>query len=480
MSKEGRGGSENQQKHRHRHGDGEKRHHRAHDRDENRRRSSHKGHRKRSRSREGSRERLIEEAVPGHDQHGPPNYMMTGGAGPKGTLPTDDLTVAHPHPHSGHPRQPNLQPARAGIPHSPSRRRFGPDGTTPFGELPKKTADVGLAAHFRNTYRHIKAEHEAGYRSRSAIEKAVDGFRGKAPGAPPVHELEKLRKNDNRHQTDERLRDYDSRKDHFQHRGNHEGRRRRHKRTHDQVEDRGKHDRRKPNRKDGKANRDKDLPRLPTSYAPRESSCCPVKSPTHPRAPSPPPYVRHSELYGLTPSPTPAIHVEYATPPSPSRGAATSARSVSRSRSTTPLYPGTPRGRSRTSSPVVPMPQTVSPPPPPMPGTIPKRPVSSLPPPVPSEPHRVTSDRTALLDEISSGSFNLKPVRSPKGETKATYPQTSHSRDVEERERLQTWSDASDEDDGNESERRRALMETIEAQLADNIAVRFGRIPSVR
>jgi hypothetical protein len=76
---------------------------------------------------------------------------------------------------SRHRSPPHLRAERVRASHSPSRRT-GPDGT-PFGALPKKKG--GLAAHVLNTYRHIKAEQEAGHRSKGVLEKALDGWMGK-------------------------------------------------------------------------------------------------------------------------------------------------------------------------------------------------------------------------------------------------------------------------------------------------------------
>jgi hypothetical protein len=90
-----------------------------------------------------------------------PELSMTGGAGSAGTLSPMDQ-----HRRSRSRRR------------SPTRRH-GPDGKTPFGELPKRVAGMGFGAHFVNTYRHIKAEHEAGHRSRGGLEKRVDNWRGR-------------------------------------------------------------------------------------------------------------------------------------------------------------------------------------------------------------------------------------------------------------------------------------------------------------
>lgn len=61
-------------------------------------------------------------------------------------------------------------------------------------------------------------------------------------------------------------------------------------------------------------------------------------------------------------------------------------------------------------------------------------------------------------------------------ESDAAYSETLQSRDVEERERRQTWSHTSDPDEDNESERRRALKETLEAQFAEGSSGKDGRV----
>ncbi|KAI4680215.1 uncharacterized protein J4E88_006107 [Alternaria novae-zelandiae] len=62
----------------------------------------------------------------------------------------------------------------------------GPDGT-PFGSLPeyksKGGIGMGLGDHIMATYRHIKAEHEAGHRTKGALENAIDGMRKKKTDA---------------------------------------------------------------------------------------------------------------------------------------------------------------------------------------------------------------------------------------------------------------------------------------------------------
>jgi hypothetical protein len=72
---------------------------------------------------------------------------------------------------------PDPRPGQVGASHSPTRKKnLGPDGT-PFGQLPKYTAKPGLALgfrdHVRNTYKHIKAEHDAGHRQKGVLEKML-------------------------------------------------------------------------------------------------------------------------------------------------------------------------------------------------------------------------------------------------------------------------------------------------------------------
>lgn len=77
---------------------------------------------------------------------------------------------------------PGALAGRVGASYSPTRQQRGPDGT-PFGNLPKYKSKpgitFGLGNHFINTYKHIKAEHDAGYRPKGFIEKALDEVRKK-------------------------------------------------------------------------------------------------------------------------------------------------------------------------------------------------------------------------------------------------------------------------------------------------------------
>ncbi|KAI4940797.1 hypothetical protein J4E91_011241 [Alternaria rosae] len=64
---------------------------------------------------------------------------------------------------------------------------------------------IGLGDHFMKTYRHIKAEHEAGHRTKGAFENALDGMRKKKTDAKDYsdrfregerREREKIRKSE--------------------------------------------------------------------------------------------------------------------------------------------------------------------------------------------------------------------------------------------------------------------------------------------
>lgn len=52
---------------------------------------------------------------------------------------------------------------------------FCPDGT-PFGSIPTRDKGVGLIPHTKTMYRHIKAEQDAGHRSKGFAEKHIDAF----------------------------------------------------------------------------------------------------------------------------------------------------------------------------------------------------------------------------------------------------------------------------------------------------------------
>ncbi|KAH9865290.1 hypothetical protein IAQ61_009237 [Plenodomus lingam] len=104
--------------------------------------------------------------------------------GSRGTQPSNEHAHAQtharpsPHDHQHPPESPKLHTyPRPSLPH----HARGPDGT-PFGRLPQKKKGMGFGEHFLNTYRHIKAEHEAGHRERGALELRLDKMRGKGVG----------------------------------------------------------------------------------------------------------------------------------------------------------------------------------------------------------------------------------------------------------------------------------------------------------
>lgn len=55
------------------------------------------------------------------------------------------------------------------------QRLSGPDGT-PFGYLPTRDKGIGLLAHAKTMYQHIKAEQDAGHRSKGPSEKLIHGW----------------------------------------------------------------------------------------------------------------------------------------------------------------------------------------------------------------------------------------------------------------------------------------------------------------
>lgn len=122
-----------------------------------------------------------------------PDFMATGGAGPVGTLSTNHHELSR-HPDAPlRPLAPSPIPGNTAASPPPTRRR-GPDGT-PFGALPKYTRKkgsvLGFGEHVMNTYKHIKAEHDAGHRSRGALEMKVDELRGKSAAGSGYDKLQK-------------------------------------------------------------------------------------------------------------------------------------------------------------------------------------------------------------------------------------------------------------------------------------------------
>jgi hypothetical protein len=87
----------------------------------------------------------------------------------------ESSTFCHKSP--AHRRYSYARTGRSGASRSPPRQQRGPDGT-PFGSLPKYKSKAGitfgLGDYLINTYRHIKAEHDVGYRTRGLVEEALD------------------------------------------------------------------------------------------------------------------------------------------------------------------------------------------------------------------------------------------------------------------------------------------------------------------
>jgi hypothetical protein len=184
------------QTYRQRHSDGERHRHNHHDSSEYRRRrhksrsrdESQDRHRHQSRQREGSqrRDRGQQGDVPDPVTEAPqadnPQHIITSSADPTGVLPSPTREQPRSQSRSRHCQRHRNRPR-------------GPDGITPFGELPRKPVGIGLVTHFRSKYRHIKAEHEAGHRERGMLEDTTDGWRGKEKSLreEPAKERERLR-----------------------------------------------------------------------------------------------------------------------------------------------------------------------------------------------------------------------------------------------------------------------------------------------
>lgn len=530
-----RHGDEGERQHRDR--DEEGRRHQRRDKGEKRHRHQSRDgdERRRHRSRDGSHcDRSRQRGTNSNDEQ----HMMSGGAGPAGTLPPNapPLISSHhpnspsspiqrkPHPNSPTPHNQHPVPSPP-TSHSPSRHRTppsppssqlpktGPDGTTPFGALPQKLAGVGLAAHFFNTYRHIKAEHDGGHRSRGRIEKVVDGWRGKTGGRKALSDGGKVLEGEDRGRKRDGGRDKRKDDDDDGRRGRRDDRHRSERHRNDDRRKRGGTSRH------ADLDVDKDLPRRPaTPYEQRDVS---PSSKHNERAQTPPPRVQHHEFYDDPPelrvrydesppaqsrSETPQppissfgpgsgspqsseIRVSAATPaahPPPRQPTPSSFRPDSSSprsahdvpeitvheakppasevpwppnfvppRSVSPPYPATPQAVEPHEKSVTPMPSSTHiPAPPPMP-TRPRPP----PPPVPVSP---PPNRNALFDQINGGAFNLEKVARTEDEV---YGETMHSRGVEEKEReqAQAWSDVGEEE--NETERRRVLRGELEGRM---------------
>ncbi|KAF2036164.1 hypothetical protein EK21DRAFT_83874 [Setomelanomma holmii] len=455
----GRPHERHRHRHRHRSGDRKHGHHRGRSLEGRQRRddSVARDHRRRPHG-EGSHDRPSERGfdrnIPDLVTEGPPDnnpeYMMTGGAGPAGTLPREVAPE---------------KCGRSGVSRSPTRRR-GPDGQTLFGQLPKKKPGVGFTEHAVNTYKHIKAEHDAGYRMRSVVEQAVDTFLGKNAG-DRLREAQKLLKNDPRsggeRRAEDRGRKDDSRRRH-EHR-NDQGQRQDHR----QAEHRGRGEERQSGPRPA---RPKSPSGLRSGYLHEPHSRPGPFVPTH----------QHQSRFPQTP----AIHVQDATPPSPpfEQGRAwtpTPSELAPRSHSQSPLFVPRPRSSSphnpeaqRGSSVSSRSPSPIEMPSPPPLG----------PPPMPTQRPNMAPDRAALFGDIQAVPSLRKVASENKqqrsqvagagrvlGDESEAYPETPHSRDVEERERGQastrSWSDAGFDDD-NESERLK--------QFKQRLAARMGRV----
>lgn len=477
------------------------------------------GHR-RHRSRSGSHEQLLQQrdshdqSQSHHSDSNPPEdpYLMSGGAGPTGTLP---------------PPSNNSSPTPR--PRSPTRRATGPDGVTPLGQLPKKLAGVGLGAHFMNTYRHIKAEHEAGHRSRGALEKHVDKLRGKGGGVKldgggKRNEAEKVREggrrdNGRRKHGDRSRGDDDRSRDSGRRRAERgereEGRAHRNAANHDDPRNGAQNRYEVPSSGDGRPRnvagasirgghyeekrlgtpRPPETPRRPpTPYRPRHDS--PAQSSqerppdplvyVHPPSPSHNAHadvhfasneqVRHEdvsddELYRApTPrrksGPSPSVHVRAPSPTysAPSSRATLRLRSSVRTRSPSPPYPPSINDRSAPPTPPLAMPQPQISPflRPPSPVIAPAPPPPPPPPPAANAMRNCPKIPPGLVAEIAGGAKLRKVlVEYKKDKSTATtggrvlnpeYEATPHSQIVEEQERGQastrTWSDAGIEEVG--------------------------------
>jgi hypothetical protein len=467
MSSRSRHGGEERKRHNHH----RRHHHRSHDRSRNTSRERHRsgdrshGHKqsRRHESRDGSRDIPRQRSSHRHRDsviEGPsdarPELQMSGGVRPAGS--------SSPPPPHHHQRRRSRSLRRALSP------RRGPDGTTPFGQLPKKVAGVGFAAHLLNMYRHIKAEHEAGERTRSVVERSVDGWRGKGGGGGGGGE----KGGSERKGTSEMECGRREKEDDRSRRGR----------------ERGERDRDGGRRRDGDGGSGRKYVSDRAQGLRRASRERSGEVPLHPAAPQIPPGSVHSR----TPN-SPAFHNQAAIPPTsaPPAWPPTPETFVqpapARSRSTTPgphypptlrsttpsPIPITPPARSRSVTPLYspPRSQSITPslpyPPTSCPNTPSPIPMPPPPPPPKSPPH------SALLLEIQSPTKLRKVASSDKHDKSSAlsghvYETAPYSRDVEAREReekskQEAWScgssDAEDEEgEMSDTERRRAFVET--------------------
>ena len=349
----------------------------------------------------------------------------------------------------------------------------GPDGTL-FGSLPKYKFKAGLAlgfgAHVMRTYRHIKAEHEAGHRKRSFIENKMDELRGKGRG----RRVERSR--DGRRS--ERLRKSEGRGEERRRGDRLERRERGHSRDGGtpvpEIRVQAPMNTERPRRKPVPVRRERstsarsiglDGGEGSVQHPPREvSPSARSVGLDEQQAPVEPP--RPATPHEISPSTRPVSLNERQAPDEPPRPDAPSehslsVRSLNLDRRQSPIEPlGTDThslvetiDTSRASSPI--MSQAPPPPPLPPPGNHP------LPPPK-------HASMVALLSDIKGG-FKLRKVTNsekkehsmnPIGE-RVVYDETPHSRDVEERERAQLAESSTAASTTTKADPNRAFQEDL-------------------
>ncbi|KAF2130914.1 hypothetical protein P153DRAFT_206619 [Dothidotthia symphoricarpi CBS 119687] len=400
-SREGHGHRSGERKHRH--GSGERHHHRSKER------------RKRSGSRERQKnDREIVDPVREGRNDDDSRFVMTGGAGAPSTQPTSIHNAEHRARSPPRRERPVTPAGQVGASHSPTQPRIGPDGTS-FGDLPrfkmKKGPAMGFVAHAMNTYRHVKAEQEAGLRSKGMLEKHVDGWREKRGGAKPA-DSQKIRKGgqggkDDREDDEPAARDWEKIR----------------------VSGPGMRGGDRDGRLRGSQEQTGGTGKVGRQAAPPTSTSSPAyQTISQPRSPTPfhgPPPIT------VTP---PSVQQTFADSPIPS------APSYPPQSFHAPQPAPTPASFSAPShSPSIPVP----PPMPPMPQASPLPPPP--PPPAPSRAPNPPSNQHATLFSAIRGGTNLRKVptseqkdnSSAKETGKPIYPETPHSHDVEAQEHAQ-------------------------------------------
>jgi hypothetical protein len=136
-----------------RHGHSEKHHHRRRHHHHKSRNTSCERSRSRSKHRHHRRRHYGSPVTEG-PLDPDPERMMSGGAGPPGTL------SPAPDQHQDHRRRRSRSRSRSPPLHRQSPRSSAPRGETLASELPKRAAGAGVVGHLVNTYKQIKAEHE--------------------------------------------------------------------------------------------------------------------------------------------------------------------------------------------------------------------------------------------------------------------------------------------------------------------------------